>query len=83
MTRFASRSRFTTIASRPTAASPPGRWRQLVSKVVGTPLPDILYDGMVNPRKLSGGCLPADLAIRIRNNGDAGFANFDLAGPRT
>jgi hypothetical protein len=50
-----------------------------VSKVVGSPLPDILYDGMVNPQKLSGGSLPPDLAIHISNNGNAGFADFDLA----
>lgn len=60
-------------------SKPSGAIGQLVSKVVGSPLPDILYDGMVNPQKVSGESLPPELAIRIHNNGDAGFANFDLA----
>ena len=51
----------------------------MLSKVLGSPLPDILYDGMVNPEKLSGGSLAPELGIHIRNNGDADFANFDLA----
>jgi parallel beta-helix repeat protein len=55
---------------------PSGALGLLVSKVAGSPLPDILYDGIVNPKKLKSGTLPADLAVHIRNNGDAGFANF-------
>ena len=58
---------------------PAGAIGTMVSKVVGSPLPDILYDGMVNPEKLSGGSLAPELGIHIRNNGDADFANFDLA----
>jgi parallel beta-helix repeat protein len=51
----------------------------LVSKLVGSPLPDILYDGMTDPKKRTGGSLPPELAIHIRNNGDASFADFNLA----
>jgi parallel beta-helix repeat protein len=58
---------------------PSGALGQLVGNVVGSPLPDIVYDGMVNPQKFSGGSVPAELGIHIRNNGDATFANFDLA----
>ena len=58
---------------------PTGALGQLVSKLVGSPLPDILYDGMVDPRKLAGSSLPSALAVHIRNNGEAGFAKFDLA----
>jgi len=58
---------------------PGGAIGTMVSKVVGSPLPDILYDGMVNPARLSGGSLAPELGIHIRNNGDADFANFDLA----
>ena len=45
----------------------------------GETLPDIVYDGVVDPKKAVDGNLPAELAIRIRNNGDADFMNFDLA----
>ena len=41
-------------------------------------LPDIVYDGVIDPKKAVDGKLPDDLAIRIRNNGDADFVNFDL-----
>ncbi len=58
---------------------PSGALGQLVSKLLGSPLPAILYDGIVNPKHLAGGSLPPDLGIHIRNNGDADFANFDAA----
>jgi parallel beta-helix repeat protein len=56
---------------------PSGALGLLVSKVVGTPLPDILYDGIANPKKRSGGALPAELAIHVRSNGDARFADLN------
>ena len=56
---------------------PAGTLGELLVKALGTPLPDILYDGVVDPKKAVGGKLPDDLAIRIRDNGKAGFANFD------
>ncbi len=58
---------------------PSGALGLVVSKVVGSPLPDILYDGIANPRKQTAGALPTDLAIHIRNNGDARFADFNGA----
>jgi len=45
----------------------------------GENLPDIVYDGIVNPEKAVDGKLPPELAIRIQNNGDADFMDFDLA----
>ncbi len=39
-------------------------------------LPDILWDGYVNPLKLVDGKLPADLAICV-DNGEAGLINVD------
>ena len=56
---------------------PAGPMGELLVAALGTPLPDILYDGVADPKKLVDGKLPDDLAIRIRNNGKAGFANFD------
>jgi hypothetical protein len=38
-----------------------------------------VYDGVVDEKKAVDGKLPPDLAIRIRNNGDADFVNFDFA----
>jgi parallel beta-helix repeat protein len=57
---------------------PSGAIGELLAKVLGTPLPDILYDGVIDPKKQKGGKLPESLALRIRDNGKAGFANFDV-----
>lgn len=46
--------------------------------VLGTPLPDIVYDGVVNPHRLVDGQLPEELRMSIVNNGDATFVNFKL-----
>jgi parallel beta-helix repeat protein len=56
---------------------PSGALVRLVSAMIGTPLPDILYDGSVDPAKTVNGALPEHLAIRIRDNGNAGFFNFN------
>jgi parallel beta-helix repeat protein len=42
----------------------------------GDRVPDILYDGVVNPARLVGGELPAPLRVCVRNNGAASFANL-------
>jgi len=60
---------------------PNGKLGELVSKMMGVEtLPDIVYDGMVNPEKLVDGKVPPELALVIRDNGDADFVNFDFAG---
>jgi hypothetical protein len=56
---------------------PAGKLGGLLGQVLGTPLPDILYDGVVDPKKQVDGKLPDPLALHIHNNGEAGFANFD------
>jgi parallel beta-helix repeat protein len=56
---------------------PAGELGGLLAKALGTPLPDILYDGVDDPTKHVDGKLPDTLAIHISNNGKAGFANFD------
>jgi parallel beta-helix repeat protein len=58
---------------------PSGALGRLVSSAIGSPLPDILYDGSVDPAKAVNGALPENLAIRISDNGNAGFANFNAA----
>lgn len=49
------------------------------AKYVGKPVPDIVWDGIVDANKLVDGELPKDLRIYIADNGDADFINFDLA----
>jgi parallel beta-helix repeat protein len=56
-----------------------------IAKVVGKPLPDILYDGMFNPEKLVEKKIPDALRVCLQNNAaqnntSATFANFDAAG---
>ncbi len=43
---------------------------------LGKPLPAILYDGVVDPKRLTKGRLPEDARICVQRNGDAGFANY-------
>ncbi len=59
---------------------PSGALGEMLAKAMGSPLPDILYDGIVDPKKQVDGKLPEALAIRIKDNGKAGFANFDAMG---
>jgi hypothetical protein len=49
-----------------------------LAKAVGSPLPDIMWDGAVDAKKLVDGKLPAEYGIYIENNGAATFANFDF-----
>jgi parallel beta-helix repeat protein len=59
---------------------PAGAIGEMLAKVMGSPLPDILYDGIIDPKKQVDGKLPEALALRIKDNGKAGFANFDALG---
>jgi parallel beta-helix repeat protein len=56
---------------------PSGSLGGLLAKVLGTPLPDILYDGVIDPRLQAAGAQPEQQVLRIHRNGSAGFANFD------
>jgi len=49
--------------------APEGR-AEAVAKAAGTPLPGIIYDGVVAPGKTSG-------RVCLQNNGDTGFLNYD------
>ena len=59
---------------------PSGAIGEMLAKAMGSPLPDILYDGIIDPKKQVDGKLPEALALRIKDNGKAGFANFDAMG---
>jgi len=56
---------------------PSGAIGAMLSKALGAPLPDILYDGIVDAKKQVDGKLPLSLALSIHSNGEAGFVNFD------
>ncbi|HEX3726927.1 MAG TPA: parallel beta-helix domain-containing protein [Pirellulales bacterium] len=58
---------------------PNGKLGELVASLADGKLPAIVYDGVIDEKKAVDGKLPADLAIRIRNNGDADFMNFNFA----
>jgi hypothetical protein len=59
---------------------PAGQYADVLARLVGTPMPAILFDGIVDPKKRVGDRLPDDLRICIQNNGDATFLNYDAAG---
>ena len=61
-------------------AQPGGDLGLLAAQVLGAPLPDIVWDGVINPAKAVDGRLPEDLRIYIHDNGDATFGSFDAAG---
>jgi parallel beta-helix repeat protein len=58
---------------------PDGRVKRQLEPVFGTPIPSILYDGVVDPKSASAGGLKGDDRICVRNNGDATFAAYDAA----
>ncbi len=57
---------------------PSGKIGTMLSPLMGGQLPDILFDGLLNAAKLKDGKLPAELRMRIRDNGDATFANVNI-----
>jgi parallel beta-helix repeat protein len=62
-----------------TGDKPNGKLGELVGSLAGGKLPAIVYDGVIDPKKAADGKLPAGREIRIRNNGDADFINFNFA----
>lgn len=59
--------------------NPRGKLGTMLGPFVGGKFPDIVYGGIVDENKLVDGQLPEKLRIAIRDNGDADFANLDLA----
>ncbi len=56
---------------------PQGLLVKILSLKLGTPFPDILYDGIVDQKKTKDGQLTGDQRICIKDNGQATFANID------
>ncbi|HMO36303.1 MAG TPA: parallel beta-helix domain-containing protein, partial [Gemmatales bacterium] len=61
-------------------SNPSGELGKLLVNLIGKPMPDILYDGNVNPAKLVDGKLPENLSVKLSNNGNATFANIQYNG---
>lgn len=55
--------------------NPQGVLGQRLGPALGGRLPDIFFDGLINPAKAVDGRLPEDLRMSIRNNGAATFMN--------
>ena len=56
---------------------PGGDLLTLVASYVGSPLPDIIFDGIVNPKTAAEASAASPPVLAIRDNGPATFANFD------
>ena len=57
---------------------PSGEFGNVLGQALGTPLPDILFDGAIDPSSLVDGRLPKSKQSSIINNGEATFVNFKL-----
>ncbi len=60
-------------------AKPAGERGQLFAALLGTPIPDIVWDGVVNPSLLKDGKPTPENRIVFKNNGKATFANLQWA----
>ena len=57
---------------------PSGQISEILMPALGTPLPDIIFDGAVNPKHFVNGEIPRARRMSITNNGRATFANVKL-----
>jgi parallel beta-helix repeat protein len=55
---------------------PAGERGQALAALLGTPMPEIIYDGYLNPKKAQNGKLPPDQGIYLKNNGNATYVNL-------
>ncbi|MCA9122955.1 MAG: right-handed parallel beta-helix repeat-containing protein [Planctomycetaceae bacterium] len=58
---------------------PQGEYFTMYTAMAGKPLPDIVFDGVVDAAKLVNGKLPPDQSFSIVDNGEATFVNLDLS----
>lgn len=57
---------------------PSGELAMMLSQIVGTPFPQIFYDGIINVQKIVDGQIPDEIMLRLSDNGDVTFANANL-----
>jgi parallel beta-helix repeat protein len=70
--------------------NPKGERAEMITALLGKPLPDIIYDGIRNPAKMVDGKPAPGTGVYLKNNGGATFANLhwntldpaDLAGSK-
>lgn len=55
---------------------PSGEDFELLSALIGKPMPDVVYDGIFDPKKLKDGKVQAELQICVKNNGEGTFVNL-------
>ncbi|MFT3879385.1 MAG: parallel beta-helix domain-containing protein [Gemmatales bacterium] len=60
--------------------NPAGELGLILGSALGKPLPDIIYDGNVDPKKMVNGKTPENLSLRMNNNGKATFINLHYDG---
>ncbi len=58
---------------------PQGDYLTMYTKLTGQPLPDIVFDGVVDAGKFVDDALPKELSMSIIDNGDATFVNLNLS----
>src|SRR5262249_40379165 len=56
--------------------SPGGERGAILAALLGTPIPDVIYDGIVNPARVVDGKPAEGMGVSIRNNGKITFANL-------
>jgi parallel beta-helix repeat protein len=59
--------------------NPIGDLGEAIKAVFGNHGPDIVYDGSLDRKSLVDGRIPVESSVAIHDNGDASFANLDLA----
>ncbi|MCB9745221.1 MAG: right-handed parallel beta-helix repeat-containing protein [Alphaproteobacteria bacterium] len=60
--------------------NPRGLLLTAMTLAIGTPVPHVIYDGIVDKEKTQpDGALPEALRVCVRNNGDGGVMNLDAA----
>ncbi len=59
--------------------SPQGEIGKLFEQIAGLPMPDIVIDGLNNPKTIVDGMVPEKARIYIANNGEATFADLGFA----
>lgn len=52
----------------PCGDNPGGKGGKNIAKILGTPIPDVVWDGIVDEKKLVDGKLPADRRIYVHSN---------------
>lgn len=58
--------------------NPDGELGLILKSMIGSPLPEIAFDGIVDQQKLVDGKIPAEQSLRLSNNGKARFINIDF-----